>query len=172
MNLAIRTDLTNCDREPIHIPGHIQSHGFLFSLAPDTLNIERVSANFKDFTGLDIEDVLGKPMDALTSTIVPRSGSSLRDIIKLGLLTGNFEQLNPQKVNVDGLGEFSNRYVKNYKDDPAYTDVNVDIAQSNRGREHHTSENYEYSACCDTIFLNFSKAPKPCGLISKGYNGL
>src|SRR6185312_10620954 len=28
---------------------------------------------------------------------------------------------------VDGLGEFSNRYVKNYKDDPAYTDVNVDI---------------------------------------------
>ncbi|WEK37334.1 MAG: isoleucine--tRNA ligase [Candidatus Pseudobacter hemicellulosilyticus] len=28
---------------------------------------------------------------------------------------------------VDGLGEFSNRYVKNYKDDPAYADVNVDI---------------------------------------------
>jgi len=28
---------------------------------------------------------------------------------------------------VDGLGEFSNRYVKNYKDDPGYVDVNVDI---------------------------------------------
>ncbi|MFI5155663.1 MAG: class I tRNA ligase family protein, partial [Chitinophagales bacterium] len=28
---------------------------------------------------------------------------------------------------VDGLGEFSHRYVKNYKDDPAYVDVNVDI---------------------------------------------
>jgi isoleucyl-tRNA synthetase len=28
---------------------------------------------------------------------------------------------------VEGLGEFSNRYVKNYKDDPAYVDVNVDI---------------------------------------------
>jgi isoleucyl-tRNA synthetase len=28
---------------------------------------------------------------------------------------------------VDGLGEFSNRYVKNYKDDPNYVDVNVDI---------------------------------------------
>jgi isoleucyl-tRNA synthetase len=28
---------------------------------------------------------------------------------------------------VDGLGEFSNRYVKNYKDDPQYVDVNVDI---------------------------------------------
>lgn len=29
---------------------------------------------------------------------------------------------------VDGLGEFSGRYVKNYKDDPNYVDVNVDIA--------------------------------------------
>jgi isoleucyl-tRNA synthetase len=28
---------------------------------------------------------------------------------------------------VDGLGEFSLRYVKNYKDDPNYVDVNVDI---------------------------------------------
>jgi isoleucyl-tRNA synthetase len=29
---------------------------------------------------------------------------------------------------LEGLGEFSNRYVKNYKDDPHYTDVNVDIS--------------------------------------------
>jgi isoleucyl-tRNA synthetase len=29
---------------------------------------------------------------------------------------------------VDGVGEFSNRYVKNYKDDIDYVDVNVDIA--------------------------------------------
>ena len=29
---------------------------------------------------------------------------------------------------IDGLGEFSNRYVKNYKDDPNYIDVNVDIS--------------------------------------------
>jgi isoleucyl-tRNA synthetase len=29
---------------------------------------------------------------------------------------------------LDGLGEFSNRYVKNYNDDPNYTDVNVDIS--------------------------------------------
>lgn len=29
---------------------------------------------------------------------------------------------------VDGLGEFSNRYVKNYKDDKDYVDVNVDIS--------------------------------------------
>src|SRR4029077_12198561 len=28
----------------------------------------------------------------------------------------------------DGLGEFSNRFVKNYKDDPNYVDVNIDIS--------------------------------------------
>jgi isoleucyl-tRNA synthetase len=29
---------------------------------------------------------------------------------------------------IDGVGEFSGRFVKNYKDDPHYVDVNVDIA--------------------------------------------
>ncbi len=29
---------------------------------------------------------------------------------------------------IDGVGEYSGRYVKNYKDDPAYVDVNVDIS--------------------------------------------
>ena len=29
---------------------------------------------------------------------------------------------------IDGVGEFSGRFVKNYKDDPHYEDVNVDIS--------------------------------------------
>ena len=29
---------------------------------------------------------------------------------------------------VDGVGEFSGRFVKNYKDEPDYEDVNVDIS--------------------------------------------
>ena len=28
-------DLTNCDREPIHIPGSIQPHGALLAFMPD-----------------------------------------------------------------------------------------------------------------------------------------
>ncbi|RZK16936.1 MAG: hypothetical protein EOO43_14000, partial [Flavobacterium sp.] len=31
-----QVDLSNCDREPIHIPGRIQSHGFLIVLDIDT----------------------------------------------------------------------------------------------------------------------------------------
>ena len=33
------TDLTNCDREPIHIPGAIQPHGLLLVLHPATLEV-------------------------------------------------------------------------------------------------------------------------------------
>ena len=42
----------------------------------------------------------------------------------IGILT----MVDRQGKFVDDLGEFSNRYVKNYKDDPKYVDVNVDIA--------------------------------------------
>ena len=30
-------DLTNCEDEPIHIPGAIQPHGLLLAVDPDTL---------------------------------------------------------------------------------------------------------------------------------------
>ena len=47
---------------------------------------------------------------------------------------------------VDGLGEFSNRYVKNYKDDPNYVDVNVDISVKlkKENRAFHI-EKYEHN---------------------------
>ncbi|GAB3426468.1 isoleucine--tRNA ligase [Niabella aquatica] len=47
---------------------------------------------------------------------------------------------------IDGTGEYSGRYVKNYKDDPAYIDVNVDIAVDLKlkGRAFKV-EKYEHS---------------------------
>ena len=47
---------------------------------------------------------------------------------------------------VDGLGEFSNRFVKNYKDDPAYIDVNVDISvKLKKENRAFKIEKYEHS---------------------------
>lgn len=47
---------------------------------------------------------------------------------------------------VDGLGEFSNRYVKNYKDDPHYVDVNVDICvKLKKENRAFKVEKYEHS---------------------------
>jgi len=50
-------DLTNCDREPIHIPGRVQSHGFIVVTGEDD-QITHVSSNIADFTGTDIETKL------------------------------------------------------------------------------------------------------------------
>ncbi len=47
---------------------------------------------------------------------------------------------------VDGMGEFSNRYVKNYKDDKNYVDVNVDIAvKLKKENRAFKVEKYEHS---------------------------
>jgi len=47
---------------------------------------------------------------------------------------------------VSGLGEFSNRFVKNYKDDPKYVDVNVDICvKLKKENRAFKVEKYEHS---------------------------
>jgi isoleucyl-tRNA synthetase len=47
---------------------------------------------------------------------------------------------------VEGLGEYSGRYVKNYKDDPDYKDVNVDISVDLKLRgQAFKVEKYEHS---------------------------
>src|SRR5205085_1840539 len=47
---------------------------------------------------------------------------------------------------VSGLGEFSNRFVKNYKDDPKYIDVNVDICvKLKKENRAFKVEKYEHS---------------------------
>ena len=53
-------DLTNCDREPIQIPGAIQPIGFLVALTADWF-VARASANIGDFlSGLSPDAMLGR----------------------------------------------------------------------------------------------------------------
>lgn len=101
MEQTLPVDLTNCDKEPIHIPGHVQPHGFLVALHPGSLRIEKASANIEAFTGQKATALLGQPLSSLHAFIVPvKKESSLSDLITLGKITGNFEQLNPQEVLV------------------------------------------------------------------------
>jgi light-regulated signal transduction histidine kinase (bacteriophytochrome) len=57
-------DLTNCDREPIHIPGSIQPHGILLTLAPETLCILQVAGETKRLIGRDVDQLLGENVEA------------------------------------------------------------------------------------------------------------
>lgn len=62
------TDVTDCDREPISIPGSVQPHGALLLLDEADLTIRRVSANIDAFVGVPPAELLGAPLSrALTS---------------------------------------------------------------------------------------------------------
>src|ERR1700712_2721930 len=49
-------DLTNCDREPIHIPGSIQPHGAMLVCGPDGM-IVHASANASTLLGCTVDPV-------------------------------------------------------------------------------------------------------------------
>ena len=53
-------NLTNCESEPIHIPGTIQPHGFLIGIKKQDYLIDFCSANSADYIGLKPEQLLGK----------------------------------------------------------------------------------------------------------------
>ena len=54
-------DLTNCDREPIHILGRVQSFGALVSVTPDWI-INHASLNLAEMLGSDVQDQAGLPL--------------------------------------------------------------------------------------------------------------
>lgn len=58
-------DLTNCDQEPIHIPGSIQPHGVLLGIKESSRVIELVSNNIFDFFGCSAESILQKDLSIL-----------------------------------------------------------------------------------------------------------
>lgn len=53
-------DLTNCDREPIHILGAVQPLGFLVALTQDWM-VARASANVEQFVGHSAAAMIGRP---------------------------------------------------------------------------------------------------------------
>jgi two-component system, chemotaxis family, sensor kinase Cph1 len=58
-------DLTNCDREPIHIPGAIQSYGVLLVLEEPSLTIIQASANAPSLLSINAGSVVGSSLSAL-----------------------------------------------------------------------------------------------------------
>ena len=95
-------DLTNCDREPIHILGAIQPIGFLIALTADWL-VARTSANIADFIGFQPDELFGKPLfelfqpkavhDLLNRSTLLRGADAVERIFDLELVAGrpNFD---------------------------------------------------------------------------------
>lgn len=72
-------NLSNCDAEPIHIPGAIQPHGALLAFTAD-MKIAAISANLGDAAGLDISGLVGRHADeVLDAETAARLAAALAD---------------------------------------------------------------------------------------------
>jgi two-component system, chemotaxis family, sensor kinase Cph1 len=58
-----KVDLTNCDREPIHIPGKVQAQGILIAARKSDMVITHASENVREKTGLALTEVIGKSFE-------------------------------------------------------------------------------------------------------------
>ncbi|MGY1688644.1 SpoIIE family protein phosphatase [Geodermatophilus sp. SYSU D01105] len=88
-------DLTNCEREPIHVPGSIQPRGVLLTVDEPDLVVVQVSENLGDLVGLDWRAALGRRLaDVLgmaAAEAIARSASAF----------GDLRERNPVEVTLD-----------------------------------------------------------------------
>jgi len=91
-------DLTNCDREPIHISGHIQPHGVLLVVREPQLEILQVSENTLHLLGFAPESAIGQDLSLLFDRVQLEK-------LKACLRNENLKTVNPIKLYVERPGK-------------------------------------------------------------------
>ncbi|MCZ4222656.1 ATP-binding protein [Pedobacter rhodius] len=95
-------DLTNCDKEPIHIPGKIQSHGFLIAVDISTYNISYISENALHFLNFSSKDLLDKPLAVVNNLIKTQAVEfDIEDLLKLGIIRRSFDAISPYPIEIN-----------------------------------------------------------------------
>ena len=85
-------NITNCDREPIHIIGKAQEHGVIVVCDLNSFNVSQCSENVENILGISHAEVLGKPLKQVLSKKVAKSfKKKLR----------NEETLLPEKLKIE-----------------------------------------------------------------------
>ena len=65
-------DLTNCERELIHLAGAVQPHGLLLTVSEPALKIVQISANSQAIFGVSPEALVGRRLNTLGGNIADR----------------------------------------------------------------------------------------------------
>src|ERR687893_338646 len=102
--VARTVDPTECEREPIHVPGAIQPHGVLLNLRESDLVITQVSVNALDVLGVDAYNLLQQPLTQFIDDecIDPlREAVSLKDVAVANPV--RVELRNDQRPSFDGV---------------------------------------------------------------------
>ncbi|TYP81275.1 SpoIIE family protein phosphatase [Blastococcus xanthinilyticus] len=91
-------DLTNCEREPIHIPGSIQPRGVLIAVSDPDWLVQQVSGNLAELTGVPWQQALGRPLSDVLGVAAADA------VIRSASAFGDLRERNPVEVTltVDG----------------------------------------------------------------------
>lgn len=96
-------NLDNCELEPIHIPGQIQSHGFLLVVDNDSI-IKFASENIISFLYTEASNLLNKPLSYFESLINNRlQPDFITSLLSFGKSGQQFEQINPFEFEILGF---------------------------------------------------------------------
>ncbi|WP_371346786.1 HWE histidine kinase domain-containing protein [Ancylobacter sp. IITR112] len=131
MSAGERVDLSNCDREPIHIPGSVQCHGCLIACDPQGGVVRRHSSNAAEMLALtgpligrDLGELLGASAAARIREALARGTdpSSPALLFNVELASGGRFDVSAHVFNGASLIEFE---VASAEDGPA-----LDLARS------------------------------------------
>jgi len=125
-------DLSNCEREPIHIPGKIQEHGFLIAISHE-LKITYCSENIAAFVPVAAISLLGTPVYFLETVILQKIAGFLEKLIYIANIKNGFNPINPYPVTI-GDKDFNliicasaDQYLLEFE--PAVSDLEIDLQQ-------------------------------------------
>ncbi|MBX6359731.1 MAG: GAF domain-containing protein [Acidobacterium ailaaui] len=85
-------NLTNCDREPIRIPGSIQAHGFLLGLdhRGDRPRVLLASENVPEYLGIPLDRVLGRELHEFLPSEIAASFAEAETVSDAGIESPRF----------------------------------------------------------------------------------
>ena len=134
--IQLEVDLTNCDKEPIHILGKIQAHGFLIAINSKTLLITYISENIGTCINEPVKNYLGQHVDVIEEKLkIYISGLNLKfsQILNLGKSKG-LETFNPFYLELNNkpynfiISISGNEYLLEFE--PAASDMDIDVQKT------------------------------------------
>ncbi len=93
-NIAV--DLSECDREPIHVPGAIQPQGVLLAVSPEDQTVVQLSDNTPQVLGVSPQELLGQRLETLFDP-------GCLDVLREALVQRSFKQHSPLPLRFRGL---------------------------------------------------------------------
>jgi chemotaxis family two-component system sensor kinase Cph1 len=98
-----QVDLTNCDIEPIHIPGQLQSHGFLIVLDQENI-IRYYSDNITGFIDQISTELLGQSLKYVESFFgLDYKPDLIGRLIDSGRQKKSFKRINPVSITISNI---------------------------------------------------------------------